>query len=403
MKTTSEFLKKFILIGLSLFAYKSVLIVLAYALNQGQYNIFNQAYYTASILILFGSLGFDIAQTRIPVSKRMIFLFVSANIIITYIMLHLFSHPFTNYYEIFPIVIYSIFISAGGILNFKLLFDGNYKKYFLILLLLTVMHLMIIPGIIYLHISIFLLLSLCGILWFISAYWLFDTKISNNIRIIDYYSIGFSAFIINSAVSLGLAADKFIVNHYFNTDIANSYTFAWGLTAPIFYIGTLIEKYLFAEKNPEKSKILKKGFILSLTLVICYSAGILSIINFYPSLLPLSISKEIFHNIFIFMITGYSVYVILHFPINTYLFKVLDVKKQKTISVYFTLIILFFILVFYYLINSNTSFTYQILLITVWIYIFTLLTIKTIIMFRKKNSEVKGLLFNVQDSLKDLP
>jgi len=403
LKTTSEFLKKFILIGLSLFAYKSVLIVLAYALNQGQYNIFNQAYYTASILILFGSLGFDIAQTRIPVSKRMIFLFVSANIIITYIMLHLFSHPFTNYYEIFPIVIYSIFISAGGILNFKLLFDGNYKKYFLILLLLTVMHLMIIPGIIYLHISIFLLLSLCGILWFISAYWLFDTKISNNIRIIDYYSIGFSAFIINSAVSLGLAADKFIVNHYFNTDIANSYTFAWGLTAPIFYIGTLIEKYLFAEKNPEKSKILKKGFILSLTLVICYSAGILSIINFYPSLLPLSISKEIFHNIFIFMITGYSVYVILHFPINTYLFKVLDVKKQKTISVYFTLIILFFILVFYYLINSNTSFTYQILLITVWIYIFTLLTVKTIIMFRKKNSEVKGLLFNVQDSLKDLP
>lgn len=403
MKTTSEFLKKFILIGLSLFAYKSVLIVLAYALNQGQYNIFNQAYYTASILILFGSLGFDIAQTRIPVSKRMIFLFVSVNIIITYFILHLFSHPFTNYYEIFPIVIYSVFISVGGILNFKLLFDGNYKKYFLILLLLTAMHLMIIPGVIYLHISIFVLLSLCGISWFISAYWLFDKKISNNIRIIDYYSIGFSAFIINSAVSLGLAADKFIVNHYFNTDIANSYTFAWGLTAPIFYIGTLIEKYLFAEKNPEKSKILKKGFILSLTLVICYSAGILSIINFYPSLLPLSISKEIFHNIFIFMITGYSVYVILHFPINTYLFKVLDVKKQKTISVYFTLIILFFILVFYYLINSNTSFTYQILLITVWIYIFTLLTVKTIIMFRKKNSEVKGLLFNVQDSLKDLP
>lgn len=258
MKTISESIKKFILIGLSLFAYKSVLIILAYALNQEQYNIFNQAYYTASILILFGSLGFDIAQTRIPFSKRMIFLFVSVNIIITYFVLHLFSHPFTNYYEIFPIVIYSVFISVGGILNFKLLFDGNYKKYFLILLLLTAMHLMIIPGVIYLHISIFVLLSLCGISWFISAYWLFDKKVSNNTAIIDYYSIGFSAFIINSAVSLGLAADKFIVNHYFAAEIANAYTFAWGLTAPIFYIGTLIEKYLFAEKKTEKSKILKK-------------------------------------------------------------------------------------------------------------------------------------------------
>ncbi len=403
MKNISESIKKFVFIGLSLFAYKSVLVILAYALNVKQYNIFNRAYYTASILILFGSLGFDIAQTRIPVRMRMLFLFVSGNIIITYLMLHLFSHPFNSYYEIIPIIIYSVFISVGGILNFKLLFDGKYKKYTLILIILTVMHLMIIPGVIYFHISIFVLLSLCGILWFFTAYWLFDKNISNNIRINEYYSIGFSAFIINSAVSLGLVADKFIVNHFFNTAIANSYTFAWGLTAPIFYIGTLVEKYLFAEINPEKSQILRKGFILSLTLVICYSAVILSIVNFYPSLLPISISKEIFQNIFLFMITGYSVYVILHFPINAYLFKILDVKKQKNISFYFTFIILVFTNVFYYIINSSASFTYQMLLIAVWIYIFTLLFVKALIIFKGKWNNSADTDQIIPEEMKEIP
>ena len=118
---------------------------------------------------------------------------------------------------------------------------------------------------------------------------------------------------------MGLAGDKFIVNHFFTTDIANTYTFAWGLTAPIFYIGNLIEKYLYAEPNPDKSRILKKGFIFSLDINFCLYFRDCYVVKFFPSLLPASISKEFLGAYFVFMITGYSFYVILTFPAE-YLF-----------------------------------------------------------------------------------
>lgn len=386
MKTSTESIKKFILIGISLFAFKSVLLVFAYALDVNQYNTFNQAYYTASILILFGSLGFNISQTRIPIKSTLIILFVSLNTVIAFLVLHFLSKPFNNYLEVISIIIYSVLISVGGILNFRLLFEGRYKKYVLILFMLTAAHLLIIPGVIYLHLKILTLLASISVLWFISVYMLFNKETRKDVNLGEFYKIGFSAFVINSAVSLGLAADKFIVNHYLTTEIANAYTFAWGVTAPLFYIGNLIEKYLFAEQNPDKSRILKKGFLISIILVIGYALGAISIVNFYPALLPASISKEIFGSIFIFMITGYSLYVILHFPLNTYLFKVTDTKKQKTISVYFTFIILFFAFVFYYIVNHPIGISYQMLLATVWIYIFILLIVKALVIFKGKEN-----------------
>jgi hypothetical protein len=232
---------------------------------------------------------------------------------------------------------------------------------------------------------------------------MFNKDTITEFNLSEFYKIGFSAFVINSAVSLGLAADKFIVNHYFAAEIANAYTFAWSATAPLFYIGTLIEKYLYAEANPDKSRILKKGFLISAVLVLCYTLGIISIVNFYPALLPASISKEIFGHIFIFMITGYSLYVILHFPINTYLFKVLDVKKQKTISIYFTIVILSFALVFYYMVNSANMINYRVLLSSVWIYIFTLLIIKLIIMFPGKNINDNTEIAVLSESAQKIP
>ena len=128
MKTIPESLKKFVLIGLSLFLFKSVLIVYAYAFNQIQYNLFNQSYYTASLLILFGSLGFDIAQTRIPIKTAILFLFITSNIIITYTILQLVSNPFSEIAIIIPVIVYSTFSAVGGVLNFRLLFYGKYQN-----------------------------------------------------------------------------------------------------------------------------------------------------------------------------------------------------------------------------------------------------------------------------------
>ena len=403
MKTISESLKKFILIGLSIFIYKAVFIAYAYTFNQTQYNVFNQSYYTASILILFGALGFNIAQTRIPIKPLTIFFFAAINIVITYCILHLISNPFSDITEIIPVIIYSIFSAVGGVLTFKLLFDGKYQIYFWVMLIFAAAHFMIIPAVIFLNVSIFPALSLLIIIWFFAVYGFFDKEVSDKKNYTEYFKVGFSAFVINSAVSLGLAGDKFIVNHFFTTDIANTYTFAWGLTAPIFYIGNLIEKYLYAEPKPDKSRILKKGFIFSLILISAYTFGIVTVVKFFPSLLPASISKELFGSIFIFMITGYSLYVILHFPLNTYLFKVTGVKKQKTISIYFTFIILFFVFVFYYIINNPVDITYQMLLATVWIYIFLLLTVKALIIFKGKENDSSKTDEMIPEEIQEIP
>jgi len=403
LKRSTESLKKFILIGLSIFLYKSVFIVYAYTFNPLQYNLFNQSYYTASLLILFGALGFDIAQTRIPIKTFTIFLFISINILITYSILHIISGPFSNILEIIPVIIYSTFTAAGGVLNFKLLFDGKYKNYFWVMLLFAIAHFMIIPAVLFFNVSIFPALSISIIIWFFVVYKISDKEISENKNYKEYFKVGFSAFIINSAVALGLSADKFIVNHFFEIDIANAYTFAWGLTAPIFYIGNLIEKYLYAEPKPDKNRILKKGFLVSVLLISIYTGGIIAIISFFPSLLPGSVSNEIFGSIFIFMITGYSLYVIFHFPLNTYLFKVTGIEKQKTISIYFSFIILIFAFVFYYIINNTFEFNYQLLLIAVWIYIFTLLIVKALIIFKGKANNSAETDVIIPEEMKEIP
>lgn len=385
MKINQESFGKFALIGLSLFLFKAVLIVFAYLLNQEQYNLFNQSYYTSSVLILFGSLGFNIAQTRLPVNTGKLFALVSINSVLAFIVLHIISNPFSEIADIIPVIIYSIFISVSGVLNFKILFTGNYKKYFYILFSLAIVHLSAIPIVKIFNLQIFPVLSLLIILWFIVVYRFFDSEAGSKNNTDKYYKIGFSAFIINSAVSLGLAGDKFVANHFFAAEIANAYTFAWSLTAPIFYIGTLIEKYLYAEQNPSKNKILKNGFFLSVIFVTGYSVFVITTVNLFSDLLPDSVSEEILKSILTIMITGYAIYVVFHFPLNTYLFKVIDTARQKTISVYFSFIILIFTGVFYYLVNIRVSLDYKTLLSFVWLYIFTLLIIKAIVIFRKKH------------------
>lgn len=403
MKKIPETINKFILIGLSLFLFKSVLIVYAYIFTKEQYNLFNQSYYTASLLILFGSMGFDIAQTRIPVKTFRLLIFITINIVITYIVLQLISSPFSDIAEIIPVIIYSIFTALGGVLNFKLLFIGKYKIYFWVMFLFAAFHFMLIPLVVFLHLSIFPVLSVLVLIWFLVVYKLFDKEISEGQRFAQYYKIGFSAFVINSAVSLGLAGDKFIVNHFFAADIANAYTFAWSLTVPIFYIGNIVEKYLFAEPKPDKTRILKKGFLLSILLISSYTFGIIALVKFFPSLLPSSISKEIFTNIFTFMISGYSLYVIFHFPLNTYLFKVVDTAKQKIISIYFTVIILIFAVVFYLLKTYVSEFNYQMLLATVWVYIFVLLIVKAFIIFKDKEVSLIASDEIISKEIQELP
>lgn len=381
-------IKKLLLLGVAVASTKLMLLLFAYFFDAEHYNQFNQIYYTASILILFSSLGFNIAVTRVGISLKILLASISINAIIVYAVLQLISAPFENGLEILAIILYSIFISASGILIFQLLFAGRYKDYVVLTLLYSVLHLLIIPAVILFNIDFFAALSIVAVLWFISGvprYIKPSSPTTQHIR--EFYKIGVSAFVINSAVSLALAADKYFVNHFFHIDLANAYTFAWGLTAPMFYIGVIIEQLLFSEDKPSKTSILKKGFSLSASLVIVYAAAVLMVINFFPNVIPVSINYAYVIQILTLMVSGYSIYVIIHFPVNAYLFKSLGIEKQKTISIIFSIIIFLFVILYAAIMKQLFEIDYLTLLIITWSYIFTLLIAKIFIMFGKPVEE----------------
>jgi len=381
-------IKKLFFLGVAVASTKVMLLLFAYFFDAEKYNQFNQIYYTASIIILFGSLGFNIAVTRISITWRTVFAAVAANAIVVYLILQLISAPFYSLFEIVSVVIYSVFISLSGIFIFQMLFAGRYKVYVTLTVLYSILHLLLIPAVIFFNIDFFIALPMIGVLWFLSALPKFikaEDPSQRNIK--EFYKIGVSAFVINSAVSLALAADKYFVNHFFSLELANSYTFAWGLTAPMFYIGVIIEQFLFSESRPSKANILRKGFSLSASLVIVYALILLIAVNFFPSLIPKSVDYNYVLNIVTLMISGYSVYVIFHFPVNAYLFKSLGIEKQKTISLIFSIIILAFVISYTIIMQGVIEINYLWLLIITWSYIFTLLAAKIFIMFRKTAEE----------------
>lgn len=377
-------IKKLFFLGVAVASTKVMLLLFAYFFDAETYNQFNQIYYTASLTILFASLGFNIAVTRINVSSNAVYAAVAINAILVYLFLQIISAPFHNLFEIISILLYSVFISITGIFVFHLLFSGRYKDYVLLTLLYSVLHLLIIPAILFLKISLFTIMPVISLLWFLIGFPKYIKQDNASFKnFTEFYKIGISAFVINSAVSLALAADKYFVNHFFSLEVANSYTFAWGLTAPMFYIGVIIEQFLFSEANPSKSNILKRGLLLSTTLVVTYAVTLLVVVSFFPGLLPSSVNARYVINILLLMISGYSLYVIFHFPVNAYLFKSLGTEKQKSISVIFSFIISVFVILYILIMQDIIAINYIWLLFVTWSYIFTLLLAKIIIMFRK--------------------
>jgi hypothetical protein len=379
-------IKKLFLLGIAVASTKVMLLLFAYFFDAETYNQFNQIYYTASLTILFASLGFNIAVTRINVSSNAVYAAVAINAILVYLFLQIISAPFDNLFEITSILIYSVFISITGIFVFHLLFSGRYKDYVLLTLLYSVLHLLIIPAILFLKVSLFTIMPVISLLWFLIGFPKYIKQGHSSFKhFAEFYKIGISAFVINSAVSLALAADKYFVNHFFSIEVANSYTFAWGLTAPMFYIGVIIEQFLFSEANPSKSNILKRGLFLSTALVVIYAVMLLAVVGFFPGLLPSSVNSGYVINILLLMISGYSLYVIFHFPVNAYLFKSLGTEKQKSISIIFSFIISGFVILYILIMQGIIAINYIWLLFVTWSYIFTLLLAKIIIMFRKDN------------------
>lgn len=379
-------IQRFTLIGTTIFLGKLVLLLIAYFFDESAYNIFNKAYYTASILILFGSFGFDFAVNRVDISPLIVSFSVLANVFAAGVILNLLSHPFSSPLQIIPVFIYSFFSCIAGIYAFRQLFTGRYIDYAKLVFAFAVFHLMIIPAVLILEINIFLALAASGFLWLLSCYPFILKEKNKGKNIIDLYKVGGSAFIINSAVPFALVADKYIVNHYFPLHTANAYTFAWGLTVPLFYIGNLIEKIIYSSENINPEKTLRKSLITLFFLILIYVLALTSAVIFFPGIFPSSVDKQLLKNIFLFMSGGYSLYVLFHFPINGYLFKFLSSGKQKKIAVIYFLFLIILVAV---VISAGALELrdYRVLLLSIWGVIFTLLGIKAAVIFGSRNRE----------------
>jgi hypothetical protein len=372
----------FVLIGSTLLSNKLILILIAYYFSGAQYNLFNKAYYTASIVILFGTLGFDFAINRIIVSVRTVTTAVILNASFALVILYFLSAPFTDALQIISVYIYSLFAALGGIFTFQHLFHGRIKTYVMLMLTNALLHLLIIPLVTFFKVDIFLLFPFITLVWFLIGYpgFIHYNK-DNGENITALYKLGITSFIINSAVSLALVADKYIVNHYFSMDTANAYTFSWGLIVPLFYIGNVVEKLIYGSTSGDASKVLPKSALILLMLVAVYSILLLAVVDFFPGLIPKSISSVQLPQILTFMITGYAFFVVINFPVNGYLFKFAETSKQKIIAAAYLIISIIFPILFIFFNGGTEIKGYRTLLMLLWAFIFLLLIIKTAVIF----------------------
>ncbi len=353
------------------------------------YNEFNKIYYTASLVILFGSFGFYISISLLNFTKLVVLLGVVLNTIITFFILYFTPGFNKDFIFATAVIIYSIIYSLIGIYSFKILFDGDYIRSSLLMFLTAFTNILIIPlaAISRINISISIIISATTAL--LLTYRIIFVKEQNkhkNGNFKDLYVIGLSAFIINNIVPFALIANKYIANQYFDIITANAYTFAWGITAPIFYIGVLVEKMMYSFKENSKTKILKNSFLLLTIMILIYNAALIAAINYFTFLLPKSIDLNLFRKIIYFMTSGYSIYVLFHFPVNGYLFKFSKIVTQEKVALWFFVFTIISGSVLYLIKGYSLILGYQQLLIAVWFFIFSLLGIKIFLMLSKRNN-----------------
>ena len=387
-------IQRFFIIGATIFTSKVVLILIAYFFNEVQYNTFNQAYYTASILIIFGAFGFNYAVNRVDIKFILVFFASIINILITLFVLLIFSPPQFSSMQIISVIAYALFAAIGGIFTFQVLFQGFYKTYFYLTLLSAVLHIALIPAVMILNVDIFLALPFVTFFWFVISFPKFIKGKSLRLESLkELYKIGSANFIINSSVPLALVVDKYFVNHYFSLETANAYTFSWSLTAPMFYIGNLIEKIIYSSEEKEGKRIFKRSLLILASLIILYAAFMLAVVYFFPSLLPRSVNVDLMKAVFSFMIAGYALYVIFQFPVNGYLFKFKEVAKQKSIAVVYAVFIFLLVTFYLFFLNQFHIENFRVLLLSIWGFIFCLLIIKSYVVFGKgglKESMIAG-------------
>lgn len=62
-------IKKLLFLGVAIASTKVMLLLFAYFFDAETYNQFNQIYYTASLIILFGSFGFNVVTMKVDLYR----------------------------------------------------------------------------------------------------------------------------------------------------------------------------------------------------------------------------------------------------------------------------------------------------------------------------------------------
>ena len=343
--------KKTILLGIAQALPRLALIASAYILTKNDYFIFNKYYYTASIIIIWSGFGFDFGGNISRTRTKIVVYAIAVNSILCSGMIWFWGNNETNPLTMFSILVYSFSAAATGVLLYRLLFQEKINDYFTITLIGMVMF--IITLVLFKLTGMWLFLFLFpGYSFMLTMYAYHKSNSTDSVLFTEtsipyLYESGFLSFSINGLVPLVFAFDKFIINRNFGIGIANSYIFAWGLTAPIFYIGNIVEKIIYSSSERGWRKVGLAGLIMTTVMISIYVICLIIIINLFPGILPQSIDHGILKSVFIWMISGYSIYAVFHFPLNGLLFKYRNIGTQKRVALKYFIFAAITVIVFF--------------------------------------------------------
>jgi|GEM_PF-2459664 len=383
-------LDRYFFIGTTLLSVKFVLLAAAYLLPAEAYNIFSKYYYTASLLMLFAAFGFDFPFARLNFSSKRLALFILIHTLPAVGVLAIIDRMDYGFGSVISYFMYSFWGAIGGIVSFKLLFHGKYRRYFFIIVMQTFLLLVTLLVFRQAEGMLFVLMPVSAFLWGVITLLLYKEKETNEqISGKAFYRASASSFVINSAMSFGLLIDKYVASHYFALTTANAYIFAWGITAPLFYIGNFIERVLYSFSGNSEKKTYAKALGVQMVLLLLYFFIIEGLFTFFSGLLPGFVHQALFKKIFWNMFLIYSVFTLVHYTMNAYLFKQVSFAVQKSIAVYYVIWIAAVSIVVYFSFGVLTQ-SYLLLLSFVGIYSYGLLGIKAFVLLRINREEARN-------------
>ena len=114
--------------------------------------------------------------------------------------------------------------------------------------------------------------------------------------------------------------------------------------------------------------------------MVFYFGLLTAVVNLYPNLIPGSLDQTIFSEILYIMIPGFFLFTLIHTPVNAVLFKLYKDKIRSKIALFFSPIIILFLISLFILTRFNLNDDVMLILSITWLYLFILQGIKIYIM-----------------------